>query len=153
MIRKSSHIKHCIYVPHYVGAWATINVFISSILAFILDSETQFTSKIHILLPNDPDQVLAMEAGAGGPLLLQRELPLLLFQPWNARGRHTVAAAAARLYCQQGHVAAFSHGNTHTHTILIIFLVQKCIISDYILNVHTHRISKCNYFTSFCADL
>lgn len=65
-------------------------------------------------MANNPAQVLALAAGAGGPALLQRKLPLLLFQPRNTRGRHTIDPAAARLLCQQGHVAAFSHGNTHS---------------------------------------
>lgn len=73
------------------------------------------SEKVPILIATNPAQVLALEAGAGGPVLLQRKLPLLLFQPRNTRGRHTVDPAAARLLCQQGHVAAFSHGNAHAH--------------------------------------
>lgn len=52
----------------------------------------------HLLpLPFPPTpQVRASQDWLGGPLLLQWELSLLLFQPRNAGGPHTFAAAAAR---------------------------------------------------------
>lgn len=42
-------------------------------------------------------QVHASQTGPCGPLLVQRQLPILLFQPRDARGRHAFLTAPARL--------------------------------------------------------
>lgn len=66
-----------------------------------------------------PPQVLAVQTRAGGPLLFQWKLSLLLFQPWNSREEHTINIAATRLLCQQRHVAAFCHGKVFcTHCLV-----------------------------------